>query len=68
MRFAMVKGPAILATSGTYENTAVGCAFVNTIVRLKRGDSVRVVAKWINSHLWADIYRWNSFTGYLINA
>ncbi|XP_060602812.1 complement C1q-like protein 4 [Ruditapes philippinarum] len=66
MVFAIVKGSDQLAVSTTYENTGSGCGFVNTIVRLKRGDVVRVVAKWTGSHLWANLHRWNSFTGYFV--
>jgi hypothetical protein len=62
MVFAIVKGSDQLAVS----TTGSGCGSANTIVRLKRGDVVRVVAKWTNSHLWANLHRWNSFTGYFV--
>jgi hypothetical protein len=68
MVFAIMKGSVQLAVSTTYENIASGCGSVNTIVRLRSGEVVNVVAKWTASHLWANEHRWNSFTGYLVYA
>jgi hypothetical protein len=68
MVFAIVKGGVQLAISSTVENTASGCGSVHSITRVKRGEVVNVVAKWTGSHLLANEYRWNSFSGYLLYA
>ncbi|XP_060565337.1 complement C1q and tumor necrosis factor-related protein 9-like [Ruditapes philippinarum] len=68
MVFAITKGGVQLAVSTSYENMASGCGSLNTIVRLKSGEVVNVVAKWTDSHLFADLHRWISFTGYFVYA
>jgi hypothetical protein len=68
MVFAIMKGSDQLAVSTIYGNSVSTCGSVNTIARLKEGEVVNVVAKWSDSHLWANEHRWNSFTGYFVYA
>ncbi|XP_060569204.1 uncharacterized protein LOC132727653 [Ruditapes philippinarum] len=68
MVFAITKGGVQLAVSSSYENIGSTCGSLNTIVRLKSGEVVSVVAKWTGSHLFANVHRWISFGGYFVYA
>ena len=55
-----------IAISTVYEEKASSCSSVSTLAKIAENDYVNVVARWEGSYLFANEYRWISFSGILM--
>ncbi|XP_060558039.1 heavy metal-binding protein HIP-like isoform X1 [Ruditapes philippinarum] len=66
MVVAIMKGGEQIAVTTVFTEPYSGCGSHSTMARVAENESVHVEARWVDSRLQSDIYRWPSFSGFLM--
>ena len=62
----IMKGDTQIAVTTLRNDIATACGSLDTMVQLAKGDVVTVQSRHINSYMFSNNHRWQSFTGELL--